>query len=65
MRKEIKEYEEELEETDKIADKIHKKYEENYIKLKDICKEDNMQVEDFLYIMGYHSLKDYLEELEG
>lgn len=50
---------------DKIADKIHAKYKQNYKTLKDICKENNIQLEDFLYIMGYQNIDEYLKELEG
>lgn len=63
-KKEWKEYEHEWQEVDKIADKIHKEYKANYKKLENICNKNNMQVEDFLYVMGYHTCDDYLQDLE-
>lgn len=61
----VKDYKKEWKEADKIADKIHREYKTNYKTLENICKENNMQVDDFLYTMGYHNCNEYLQDLEG
>lgn len=52
---------------DKLCDKIHKEFktkiktEDN---LKKICEDNNICVEDYLYLQGYNDFKDYLEDLK-
>ena len=60
------EYENEWERCEKIADKIHVEYKQNYKNktLRDICKKNNMEMEDFLYIMGYQDIDEYLMDLK-
>lgn len=67
-KKYLTDYQKELSEVDKICDIIHEsftKLEQKDIKsLEDICKSNNMQLDDYLYNQGYEDFEEYVRDLE-
>lgn len=58
-------FEKKCQEELRIADNIHNEFKNNYKRLKDICEKNNMVVDDYLYVMGYSSIREYLLDLES
>ena len=64
--KEITRREFEIKEIDKICDTIDKKFKScelrNYASLECICKNNNMNIDDYLYNQGYNNYLEYKDD---